>query len=105
MDCQEIRGTYGPPLHPTAPSGSSRTAAAPPETHPALFESEEYNALPRELPGGSSERGKHHRPARCAGGSPSLKISPNQTALKIRRCVLLQNTANKQIKSTEMVDI
>lgn len=55
--------------------------------------------------GGSSGRGKHHRPARCAGGSPSLKISPDQTALKIRRCVLLQNTANKQIKSTEMVDI
>ena len=27
MDCQEIRETYGPPLHPTAPSGSSRTAA------------------------------------------------------------------------------
>lgn len=44
-------------------------------------------------------------PPRCAGGSPSLKIPPDQTALKIRRCVLLQNTANKQIKSTEMVDI
>lgn len=51
MDCQEIRGTYGPPLHPTAPSGSSRTAAALPEPHPALFEWEEYNALPRELLG------------------------------------------------------
>lgn len=52
MDCQEIRG--GPTGHRCIlqrPAAAVGTAAAPLEPHPALFESEEYNALPRELPG------------------------------------------------------
>jgi hypothetical protein len=85
MDCQEIRGN----LRATAASYSARrlqSAQLLPRLNHTLPFSNRRSITPS--PGscwGSSGRGKQHRPARCADGSPSLKIPPNQTALKIQK--------------------